>query len=81
MAFNIKSDETHELARELSERTGESMSKAVDAALREKLARLERAGMADRAMRIVKDAAKYVPPGASSTGDVDELYDELGLPK
>lgn len=81
MAFNIKSDETHEIARELSEKSGMSMAKVVDEALREKLARIERTGLTERVMRIVEDAAQYVPPGSSSTSHGEELYDELGLPK
>lgn len=81
MAFNIKNDETHQIARELAELTGESMSKVVDEALREKLARVERSGLTERVMRIVEDAAQYVPPGSLSTSHGDELYDELGLPK
>jgi len=39
-SLNLKSDEAYRLARELSERTGESMTKAVVLALRERLARL-----------------------------------------
>jgi hypothetical protein len=40
-ALNIKNAETHELVAELARRTGTSMAEAVNAAVREKLSRLE----------------------------------------
>lgn len=81
MAFNIKNPETHALAREVADMTGESMAQAVDTALRERKARLSRKGIAAKLNAIVVSAAPHVPPGVSST-DIDEmLYDERGLPK
>ncbi len=81
MAFNIKSPETHRLAREVADITGESMAQAVDTALRERRQRLSRIGVAAKLNAIVKAAAPHVPPGVSSA-DIDELlYDERGLPK
>lgn len=38
MGLNLKSEETHQLAKELAAITGESMTKAVTAAIRERLA-------------------------------------------
>ena len=42
MALNIKSDEADRLARELAAATGESLTTAVTAALRERLAKVKR---------------------------------------
>ena len=42
MGLNIKDPETYELAKELSELTGESMTTAVTRALEERLQRLRR---------------------------------------
>ncbi|MBI5311279.1 MAG: type II toxin-antitoxin system VapB family antitoxin [Actinobacteria bacterium] len=81
MAFNIKSDETHRLARELAERTGESMAKAVDTSLRERLARVERQGLSERLLEIGREASKLIPPGVDLHQINEDLYDEYGLPK
>lgn len=85
MAFNIKNEETHALVRELADKTGESMSQAVDTAIRERLMRVQSEGMADRLMAIGAAASEYVPPewrGRDSSEIIDELlYDERGLPK
>lgn len=81
MAFNIKNEATHELAREVAAIAGESMTQAVDTALRERKARLSRYGLADRLSEIARDAAKHVPPGMSSAAVDNLLYDERGLPK
>lgn len=85
MAFNVKSEETHQLARELADKTGESMAKAVDTALRERLARVERQGLSERLLAIGREASKHIPPEWRER-DIKELvddmlYDEYGLPK
>ncbi|MFY9489114.1 MAG: type II toxin-antitoxin system VapB family antitoxin [Solirubrobacterales bacterium] len=80
MAFNIKSEDTHRLAREIADLTDVSMAQAVDTALRERRERLARKGLAERLATIRMRAAKYVPEGASSADD-KLLYDDAGLPK
>ena len=40
MSLNIKSEETHELTRELARLTGESLTEAVTTAVRERLERV-----------------------------------------
>jgi antitoxin VapB len=80
MAFNIKNPETHALAREVADMTGESMAQAVDTALRERKARLGRKGIAAKLNAIVKVTAPRMPPGDSTTA-TDWLYDDKGLPK
>lgn len=81
MAFNIKNEATHQLAREVAAITGESMTQAVETALRERKARLSRYGLADRLREIAQDAAKHIPSGISSADAEKLLYDERGLPK
>jgi antitoxin VapB len=83
MTLNIKDPEAHELARRLAERTGETMTRAVTEALRERLARLTRAqkpeATADDLLAIGRRCAatlKGKPVDHSSL-----LYDEHGLPK
>ena len=43
MTLNIKDPEAHKLARKLADHTGETMTRAVTEALRERLARVSRA--------------------------------------
>jgi antitoxin VapB len=81
MGMNIKSDEAHRLARELARLTGESVTGAVTEALRERLARLRRKGMAERVMDIARESAPLFKTPFES-GDADAaLYDERGLPR
>ena len=58
MSLNIKNEETHRMARELASLTGESMTAAVNEAIRERLERVRgtrRKGMAERLMKIAKE--------------------------
>ena len=60
MGLNIKNEETHQLARELAERTGETMTAAVTTAVRERLERVRREqgdSLADRLLAIGRDCA------------------------
>jgi antitoxin VapB len=84
-SLNIKNAETHRLAEELAELTGESMAAAVQAALRERLERLrcqqDKAGLAERLLAIGRDAAAHMTE-EERTFDYDAwLYDERGLPR
>ena len=85
MSLNIKNDETCRLARELAQLTGESMTGAITAALRERLERETRARSVEtrlKAMRaIARRCAKDLKPGPSAVEHGDLLYDERGLPK
>jgi antitoxin VapB len=84
MGLNIKSDETHRLARELAWLTGESMTAAVTAAVRERLDRVRReraVGLADRLLAIGKDCATRLKEPFRSADHGDLLYDERGLPR
>lgn len=84
MSLNLKSDETHRLARELAAMTGESMTAAVTTALRERIARLRRVeneGLAERLLAIGRDCAAHLKEPYRSADHADLLYDERGLPR
>jgi len=83
MTLNIKDPETHRLARKLAEQTGETMTRAVTEALRERLARLTRAEKpdtkADDLLAIGRRCAATLKGKPVDHGSI--LYDERGLPK
>ncbi len=86
MGMNIKSEEAHRLARELAELTGESLTAAVTAALRERLERVryEDGGETrlERMHAIAHDIASRLQEPWKSIDHGDLLYDdELGLPQ
>ena len=84
MAMNIKSDEAQRLAHKLSRLTGESLTKAVTEAVRERLERVEKShedGLAERLVRIGKDCAAHLKEPFRSADHADLLYDERGLPR
>ena len=75
---------THRIVRELARLTGESMTVAVDQAVRERLDRIKRDSkedLAERLLQIGRDCAAHLKEPYKSM-DLDELlYDEKGLPK
>ena len=84
VAFSIKNPEVDRLVREVCSRTGESLTAAIEVALRERLERLDQS-------RVV-DAAAYLDGirawQASLSGPIPtmaefdaEHYDESGLPR
>jgi antitoxin VapB len=83
MTLNIKNPETHELARKLAAQTGETMTRAVTEALRERLARLTRGGKpqstADELLAIGRRCAATLKGKPVDHGSL--LYDKSGLPK
>jgi antitoxin VapB len=86
MSLNIKNPEVHELAKELAELTGESMTEAVLIALRERLTQVRSREEHVRArteaiMAIGREAASRVPPEFRDKDWDAELYDEYGLPR
>lgn len=82
--LNIKNEEAHRLATELSRRTGESLTTAVVISLRERLqretGRAEEEDLVDRVMEIGKQCAS-LPLLDSRTPDQILGYDEHGLPR
>ena len=85
MSLNIKSEEAHQLARELAQLTGETMKGAVTVALRERLARERRERSVEarvqRLLAIGERCASMMGDGPSAVEHGDFLYDERGLPR
>ncbi len=84
MSMNIKNEEAHRLARTLAELTGESQTTAVTIALRERLDRVRRGRLSDRAARLVaigNDCASHLTEAYRTVDHSDLLYDEHGLPR
>nr|WP_256465538.1 type II toxin-antitoxin system VapB family antitoxin [Bradyrhizobium sp. 138] len=84
VSLNIKNPEAHELATELAQRTGETLTAAVTNAIRERLERVRReqgAGLSDRLLKIGQDCAKRLKEPYRSADHGDLLYDERGLPR
>ncbi len=80
--LNIKNPEARQLAVELSQITGESVTAAVIIALRERLERKKRRskeGVAEKLMEIGRRAAAR--PVLDPREPDEILYDEFGLPK
>lgn len=82
MSLNIKNEEAHRLAREIAERTGESMTSVVTGALREKLEQLDGPTSEDR-LEAMLGIARECGPLLEGVG-LDHgrlLYDEQGMPR
>jgi len=89
MAINIRNREAEQLARELADVTGDSLTGAIVVALRERLARIRSAPSGDvptvparlNQMRAISaDAAARWTIECGSTDHGGLLYDEDGLP-
>lgn len=84
MSLNIKNEETHRLVRELAKVTGESLTAAVDKAVRERLERVrdaKKGGLAERLLKIGRECAAHMKEPYLSIDHGEMLYDEKGLPK
>lgn len=82
MSLNIKDPEAHRLAQAIAQSTGETMTRVVTEALRERYARLEQRGdraSVDELRAIAKRAAAHVK--GPYLDHADYLYDENGSPK
>ena len=83
MTLNIKDPEAHKLAQTLAQETGETMTRAVTEALRERLSRV-RKGRSPEAtvedlLAIGRRCAATLKGKPVNHGDF--LYDERGLPR
>jgi len=83
MTLNIKDPETHQLAQALAKATGETMTRAVTEALRERLERVTRrrrpeATVADL-LAIGRRCAHSLKAKPTDHGAL--LYDERGIPR
>lgn len=78
MALNIKNERVHALAREVARRTGRTQTSAIELALEKLLADLGDAS-SDAARRRRIEHVQYLAADVSL--DVEDLYDEAGLPR
>ena len=82
MSIYIKDEETCRLADELARLTGETVTDAIAAAIRERLEReCEIAERLRRMREISKRVSSQLRPGPSAVEHGDWLYDENGLPR
>ena len=82
MSLNIKNEEAHKMAKEITEKTGESMTKIVTDAIREKRDRIIGKSKAERleAMRAISRRTAPLLKDVE-TDHAKLLYGEDGLPK
>jgi antitoxin VapB len=76
MALNIKDPEADRLARRVAELTGESITRAVVAALREKLAKEERRG---QDLDVLVDEALSIGKSVKALPTIDRRSEEAIL--
>lgn len=81
MSLNIKNAETYRLVRQLSEKTGESMTEAVTTAVRERLERVSKDFDVEEVMELVREIRAHLSPDFFDLDIDDLLYDEAGLPR
>ena len=84
MPINIKDTETDELARELAQRTGESITEAVRISLAERLRRVGQVSRTDAMHeKLVRILERFDALPVVDARSDDEIlgYDENGLPR
>ena len=86
MALSIKDPEADRLARRLAKATGESLTRAIVEALRERLARIEKGRQARRhslAEELDEIALRCAARPVLDARSAEEIigYDEAGLPR
>jgi antitoxin VapB len=83
MSLNIKDEEAHELAKKLAKETGETLTRAVVEALRERLARVHRRRKAAASAAELQAIGRRC--AAALKGRLKDhaalLYDERGMPR
>jgi antitoxin VapB len=82
MGLNIKDPEAHRLAQQIARATGETMTRVVTEALRERLDKIERRtarASLEELLAIADRAAAHVKRPYLDHAEL--LYDERGLPK
>lgn len=84
MSLNIKNERTHALVRELATLRGVSQTEAVEEAVRARLAELnaekEQQARFERIMAIARETSQIIRDTGGPL-DIEDLYDERGLPK
>ena len=81
--MSIKSDEADRLARELAAETGETLTEAVETALRERLEREHARNTASMRARLARLAADAAAMRVADDRTPEEIigYDAAGLPR
>lgn len=82
MSLNVKDPEAHRLAQAIAQATGQSMTRVVTDALRERLTSIERRkgkASVEELLAIADRAARHVKRPYADHGEL--LYDENGLPR
>lgn len=87
MSLNIKNEKVHDLVRQLAELTGQSQTSAVEDAVRRRLDEVR--GMEERRRaeriaaidRIVNEVRALPVVGPTYDEIMDDMYDEMGLPR
>lgn len=82
MTLNVKDPEAHRLAQAISKETGETITRAVTEALRERYERLQqrqKKASLEELLAIARRISSQVKKPYLDHGDY--LYDEHGLPK
>ena len=84
MALSIRNRRVEQLARDLARRSDETMTRAIERALEERLARLrpakEKLALSSKIRRIVRSISRLPDLDTRSAGEILG-YDELGLPR
>ena len=86
MTLNIRDPRAHELAQQVAQATGETMTEAVVTALAERLHRLrteQASSQAQRAARLLAHGRAFAALPVVDPRPLDEIlaYDEVGLPR
>jgi antitoxin VapB len=84
MSLNIKNEQTHRLAQKLARLTGESMTAAVDRAVRERLERghdPKKDSLGERLLKIGRECAPLWKEPFRPADHGELFYDEKGWPK
>src|SRR3546814_4204543 len=82
MSLNVKDPEAHRLAQAIAQATGQSMTRVVTEALRERFARIERQKSKASVAELLKIADRAATHVKRPYVDHAELfYDDNGLPK
>ena len=83
MTLNIKDPEAHDLARALAEETGETMTRAVTQALRERLLRVRRNRRPEATVEDLLSIGRRCAATlrGKPVDHAELLYDERGLPR
>lgn len=87
MSLNIKNERVHEMVRRLAELTGQSQTSAVEDAVRRRLEEMSASVRADEQRRhdefdhALKRLQSLPDVGPSYEEIMDDMYDEMGLPR